>query len=111
MRRLAAAIFAAAGLTSIPAPAHAACSWLSCTQVYNQRTSQASILVAAQWQNGTTNTSTKQTVAPGATSTLRDVNAFWIPTGCHGTSKSGTFYGGRWYKPALDRYAITVRCP
>lgn len=110
MRRLALTLLTLTAVIVPAAPAHAVCSWLSCTQVYNATTSRGNILVATQWQTGTTNTSPKQTVKPGATSTLKDVNAFWLPTGCTGTSKSGTFYGGRWYKPALDRYAITVRC-
>ena len=105
-----AALLAAAGLVVTAAPAAAACTWLSCTQVYNATSSQGNILVAAQWQSSTYNSSSKQTVRPGKTSTLRDVNAFWLPTGCTGTSTYGTFYGGRWYQPARDRYSIRVRC-
>ena len=115
MRRLALAAFVAlvAVLTSAPS-AHAACTVLRCSEVYNDRASVANILVAAQWQTTTYNSSTKATVRPGQSSTafLRDVNAFWVPTGCHGTSKSGTFYGGRWYKPlAGTPYIIRVYCP
>lgn len=108
--RMVAAAALGLALVAVPAPAYAVCTWLSCTQVYNQPTSQGNILVAAQWQSSTYNSSSKQTVRPGKTSTLRDVNAFWLPTGCTGTSTYGTFYGGRWYQPARDRYSIRVRC-
>ena len=110
LRALTVALLAVAGLVASAPSAAAACTWLSCTQVYSAVSSQGNILVAAQWQSSTYNSSSKQTVRPGKTSTLRDVNAFWLPTGCTGTSTYGTFYGGRWYQPARDRYSIRVRC-
>lgn len=105
-----AALLAPTSSVVAASPAAAACSWLSCTKVYSQATSQGNILVASQWQTSTYNSSAKESVRPGKISTLRDVNAFWIPSGCTGSSGSGTFYGGRWYKPVLDRYSIRVRC-
>lgn len=95
------------------APAQAACSWFSCSSVYNDRASSASILVASRWQVSTYNSSTKAVLRPGVSSRryLRDVNAVWVPTGCRGLSRYGTFYGGRWYRPALGlSYGIRVRC-
>lgn len=108
--RLVAVVALGLWIAAVPVSAQARCSWLACTQVYNARSSQASVLVAAQWQTTTYNSSTKQTLRPNVTSTLRDVNAIWIPTGCTGTAIDARFTGGRWYKPVLDRYLIVVRC-
>lgn len=95
------------------APAQAACAWWSCSSVYNDRASTANVLVASRWQASTYNSSTKVALRPGASSRwyLRDVGAFWISSGCRGSSRYGTFYGGRWYRPAAGlSYVIRVRC-
>lgn len=118
MRRFRAALLALAmflGLAVFTAPqASASCYYVSttkvCAKVTNASTSASSLYAyVANAPNS------PYVIAKGKSSTqygIVDVYRFMVPSGCHGTSGSKTFYGGVKYDPGAGvSWTIKVSCP